>query len=151
VLRRNLGVLGEEWRIVDGRDHEALAEALGVVEGNARVVSGDVGLGREAMLPEVERFLRGDAPIDGVHHPGTGLAATHAWILEKRDVAAGCPGLVGVEEVVDGRVVLIHRLLDESEAQDTRVEVDVARRVAGDARDVVDSVQPDRASVATDR
>jgi hypothetical protein len=48
--------------------------------------------------------------------------------------------LVGVVEVVDGRVVLVDRLLDEPEAQHTRVEVDVPGGVAGDQRDVVDAV-----------
>src|SRR6185295_19824057 len=49
--------------------------------------------------------------------------------------------LVGVEEVVDGRVVLVHRFLDEPEAEDANVEVDVARSVGGDARDVVDTLE----------
>jgi hypothetical protein len=49
--------------------------------------------------------------------------------------------LVGVEEVVDGGVVLVHRLLDHPQPQDARVEVDVARGVARDRRDVMDSVE----------
>ena len=55
-------------------------------------------------------------------------------ILEERDVGARGAALVGVEQVVDGRVVLVHRLLDEAEPERPRVEVDVAGRVARDAR-----------------
>ena len=68
-----------------------------------------------------------------------------AGILEERDVAPGRPVLVGVEEVVDGRVVLVDGLLHEPQAEDARVEVDVPRRIAGDARDVVDAVERHRA------
>jgi hypothetical protein len=53
------------------------------------------------------------------------------------------PLLVGVEEVIDGRVVLVDGLLDEPEPEDARVEVDVARSIRGDARDVVDAVETD--------
>ena len=54
---------------------------------------------------------------------------------------SGAALLVGVEEVVDGGVVLVDRLLDEAQPEHPRVEVEVPRRVAGDAGDVVDAVQ----------
>ena len=50
-------------------------------------------------------------------------------------------GLVGVEQVVDGRVVLVHGLLHQAQPEDARVEVDVPGRVAGDRRHVVDALQ----------
>ncbi len=59
----------------------------------------------------------------------------------------GVPVLVGVEEVVDGRVVLVDRLLHEPEAEDAGVVLDVPRRVGGDARDVVDAVEPHAGSL----
>ena len=55
--------------------------------------------------------------------------------------APGLPVLVGVEEVVDGRVVLVDGLLDHAQAEHAGVEVDVAGRVAGDAGDVVDAFE----------
>ena len=48
---------------------------------------------------------------------------------------------VAVEEVVDGRVVLVDRLGDHPEAEDARVEVDVPAGVAGDGCDVVEAVE----------
>ena len=47
-------------------------------------------------------------------------------ILEERQVGARAGLLVAVEEVVDGRVVLVDRLGDQPQAEDPRVEVDVA-------------------------
>ena len=49
--------------------------------------------------------------------------------------------LVGVEEVVDGRVVLVDGLLDQPQAEDPRVEVDVPRCVSRDQSDVMDSLE----------
>ena len=61
--------------------------------------------------------------------------------LEEGEVGAGAALLVGEEEVVDGRVVLVDGLLDQAQAQHARVEVDVALRVLGDRRDVVNSLE----------
>jgi hypothetical protein len=76
-----------------------------------------------------------------VHHPRARAAGLRARVLEERDVGAGRALLVGVEEVVDGRVVLVHRLLHHPQAEPVDVVLDVLRRVAGDARDVVDAVE----------
>ena len=88
---------------------------------------------------------------DGVDHPVARTPAAGAGILEERDVAPRAALLVRVEEVVDGRVVLVHRLLHEPEPEDARVEVDVPRRVGSDARDVVDAVEPHRSPSASAR
>jgi hypothetical protein len=61
--------------------------------------------------------------------------------LEEGDVGAGASLLVRVEEVVDGRVVLVDRLLHQPQPEHTDVEVDVALGVGGDRGDVVDAVQ----------
>ena len=87
--------------------------------------------------PEVERLFRADAEGDECTIPSP-ARPRRAGVLEERDVGAGGAALVGVEEVVDGRVVLVDRLLDHPQAQFARVELDVRGRVAGDARDVVD-------------
>ena len=65
-------------------------------------------------------------------------------ILEEGDVRAGRALLVRVEEVVDGRVVLVDRLLHEPQPEHAGVEVDVRRGVAGDAGHVVDAVESHR-------
>ena len=96
---------------------------------------------REARLPEVERVLRGDPEGDRVHHPRARAAAAGARILEERDVRAGTAVLVRVEEVVDGRVVLVDRLLHHPQPEHAGVEVDVPGRVAGDAGHVVNAFE----------
>ena len=101
----------------------------------------ELALAARALGPEVERLLGGDAEDDAVHHPVAGAAARRARVLEEGDVGAGAAALVGIEEVVDGRVVLVHRLLHEPQPERARIELDVRRRIAGDARDVVDSFE----------
>ena len=98
-------------------------------------------LRREPLFPEVDGLVGADAEDDPVHHSGAGAPAAGVRVLEEGQVAPGASLLVGVEEVVDGRVVLVHGLLDEPQAEDADVEVDVSRRVAGDGRDVVDSLE----------
>ena len=84
----------------------------------------------EAALPEVDGLGRSDPPDDGVHHPRASAAEARAGVLEEGDVVPGRALLVAVEEVVDGRVVLVDALLDEAKTEDACVEVDVpaARR-----------------------
>jgi len=79
-----------------------------------------------------------------VDHPGPGRAPGGVRVLEEREVGARGAFLVGVEEVVDGRVVLIDRLLDQAQAQHAHIEVDVEGRVPRDRRDVVDSLELQR-------
>src|SRR5262245_59936901 len=120
-----------------------MAQPLRIVELEAGVVARDrVGLAREPLLPEVEGRVPGDPPLNGVHHPGPGPAAPDPWVLEERDVAPWRAFLVRVEQVVDGRVVLVDRLLDEPEPEDAGVEIRVSVSVARDARDVVYAVEP---------
>ena len=81
-----------------------------------------------------------------MHHPVTGAPGRGAGVLEEGDVAAGAAALVGVEQVVDGRIVLVDRLLHHPQAQQPRVEVDVRRCVAGDRGHVVDAFEAHRPS-----
>ena len=98
----------------------------------------------EPLLPEVERVRAADAPHDAVHHAGAGAAGRRARVLEEGQLGARAAELVGVEQVVDARVVLVDRLGDQPQAEHARVEVDVARRVAGDRGDVVDALEVQR-------
>ena len=130
---------------------QLVRQSLGVGEANAFTIARDLdALALEALRPEVERGVRRDAPVDPVHHSGAGASAHGPRIFEEREVEAGVALLVAVEEVVDGRVVLVDRLLDEAQTEDACVEVDVGARVACDRGDVVDAFElhctPPRAS-----
>ncbi len=142
MLGRDLRVLGGQ-RLVAGVDRRELqSEPLGVGEREAPVGSRD----RDAFLaqavrPEVERLLGRDPEHDAMHHARPRMPAPRAQVLEEGDVRARGAALVRVEQVVDGRVVLVDGLLDQAQAEHAHVEVDVARRVAGDRSDVVDSLE----------
>ena len=131
-----------ERLVADVRDHELVLQPFGIRKAERLTVGLDlVALRAQPVRPELERGGRADPPDDGVDHPVPGLTRPRVRVLEERDVRARVPFLVGVEEVVDGRVVLVDGLLDEPEPEDARVEVDVARSVGRDARDVVDAVE----------
>ena len=89
-------------------------------------------LAGEALGPEVDRLRARDPPDDRVDHAGAGAARGGARVLEEGEVGSRAALLVGVEEVVDGRVVLVDGLLHQAQAEHARVEVDVAGGVAGD-------------------
>ena len=95
----------------------------------------------DASLPEVEGVVGADAEDDAMHHPVAGEPAGETRVLEEGDVGARRPTVVRVEEVVDGRVVLVDGLLDHPQPERVRVELDVLGRVARDARDVMDAVE----------
>ena len=142
MLGGHLRVLGDERRVGGVDDGELEPEALGIVEPEpACAAVGRDPLGAEPRLPEVERLLRADAERDRVHHPRSGPAAARARVLEEGDVRAGAARLVGVEQVVHGGVVLVDGLLDHPQAEHAGVEVDVARRIAGDAGHVMDAFE----------
>ena len=144
---RDLGVARHERLVGRLRDHELEAEAFGVVEAETGSLAGGPSpVLPEPRLPEVERLLRGDPERDSVHHPGARPSAARTGVLEERDVRARAALLVGVEQVIDGRVVLVDRFLHEPEPEHAGVERDVARRVARDARHVVNPLELHRAS-----
>ena len=148
-LGGDLGVLGDERRVRRSRRPRARARGPPGRRSETRPARrvDAIALAGEPLLPEVERLVGADAADDRVHHPGARPAAPRARVLEEGDVGARAALLVGVEEVVDGRVVLVDRLLDQPQAEHARVEVDVPRRVARDQRDVVDALE--RMSVVT--
>ena len=142
VLPRNLGVLGDQRLVADVADPQLMPQALRVLEGQRSVGALDRDPGAaEALLPEVERRRRGHPPGDRVDHAVPGPPARGAGELEERYVGAGLTLLVGVEDVVDGRIVLIDRLLDQAQAEDPGIEVDVVLGVRGDRGDVMDTFE----------
>ena len=141
-LRRHLGVLGAERRVRHLDHGQLVIEPLGVGEAQAR--PGALGLdavGAEPLGPEVERLVGADPPDDAVHVSRPGAPVGHAGELEEGQIGAGAALLVGEEEVVDGRVVLVDRFLDQAQSQHPGVEVDVLLRVGGNRGDVVDALQ----------
>src|SRR5207302_4313913 len=149
-LGRNLGVLGDERLVARVDGCQLASHSFEVFEANpiadALVLD---PFPAESVGPEVEGVRRGDAPRDRVDHSRAGRPPRRVRILEERNVAAGAAFLVRVEEVVNGRVDLIHRLLDEPQSENTRVEVDVARGVAGDQRDVVNALEAHARSITS--
>jgi hypothetical protein len=79
-----------------------------------------------------------------VHHPGAGPGGRGARLLEEGQLRARASLLVGVEQVVDARVVLVDRLGGQAQPEDARVEVEVPARVPGDRRDVVEAFESQR-------
>jgi hypothetical protein len=74
-------------------------------------------------------------------HPGPRPARSRARIFEERDVRAWGPFLIRVEEVVDGRIVLVDRLLNHPEPQRAGVEAHVLGSVPGDAGHMMNAFQ----------
>jgi hypothetical protein len=147
-LAGDLRMVGDQRLIGGLHDGELEVEPLGVAEAQASLVAVEVdALRGQPVVPELDRVLGGDAEDDAVDHPAAGAAGMGVRVLEEGQVAACVPLLVRVEEVVDRRVVLVHRFLDEPQPEDAHVEVDVARRVAGDARDVVNPLEAHPATV----
>ncbi len=137
----------DERRVGPVDDRELVLHPFGIGEHEAVARA----LGRDALAvqtrgPEVERVGRGDARDDAMHHAGARPAGHRAGVLEERQVGARTAELVGVEQVVDARIVLVDGLLDHPQAEDARVEVDVPASVAGDRRDVVDAFKLHEAS-----
>ncbi len=135
-------MLGDQRLVLDRRDDKLVLEALGVAEAKGAI--DPLGIGPrcgQALFPEVERLVGCDAPDDAVDHSLARAALRGVRELEEGHVGARAALLVGVEEVVDARLVLVHGLLDHAEAEGAGVEVDVLLRVGRDRCDVVDSVE----------
>ena len=145
VLGRDLGVLGAERLVDTGAHGQLVPQALEVGEAQGVAVAlGLDALGGEPRLPEVERRGRADARDDRVDHAGAGAAGDRARVLEERQLRARAPTLVGVEQVVDARVVLVDGLGRQPQPEDARIEIEVPRRVPGDRGDVVDAFEVQR-------
>jgi hypothetical protein len=138
-LGRDLGMRGDQRRVGDVDNEQLVVEPLRVGEDEAGAVAlGVDAFGAEALGPEGERVLGGDPPDDPVDHAGASPTRSHPRVLEEGEIGPGVAALVGEEEVVDGRVVLVDRFLDHPQPHHARVEIDVALGVLGDRGDVVD-------------
>ena len=141
-LLGNLGMSRHERLILSRAGDELETETLRVFEPETVVFDRGFQPGRlQAPRPELEGFLGTHPKADPMDHPRARTSAHEAWILEKCQVRTGAAIFVSVEEVVDGRVVLVDRLLDQSQAHDPGIELEVPGCVGGDGADVVDSVQ----------
>src|SRR6266550_462834 len=117
-------------------------QTLRVFEAEAIAFERGVQPGRlQAPRPELESFFGSDAKGDPVDHPRARTSAHQAWILEERQVRTGAAIFIRIKEVIHRRVVLVDRLLDEPQAHDPGIELEVLRGVGGDGADVVDTVQ----------
>ncbi len=130
-------MVGDQRVVAGGVDDELELESFRIVDQRRAVEP----LAACALGPEVERLLGGDAEDDAMHHPVAGAPVGRARVLEEGDVGARVARLVCVEQVVDGGVVLVHRLLHETQPERAGVELDVGRGVARDARHMVDAFE----------
>jgi hypothetical protein len=138
VLGRNVRGLGGERLVADGDRQQLVTEAFEVREAQRVAVAGGVDARRiETLGPEAQRVLRGHAPLDRMDHAGAGATRLGQGELEERQDRPRVTALVAEVEVVDVRRVEVDGLLHEPQAQEPRVEVHVARGVAGDRSDVV--------------
>jgi hypothetical protein len=143
VLGRDVVGARGQRRVVDVRDQQLVTQALEVGEREDAVVG---ALGRDALVgqargPEVERLVGGDAPLDGVDHAVAGLAPLRPGELEEGQDRARRAALVAEVEVIDVGLVEVDRLLDQAQAQDAGVEVDVAWGVGRDRGDVMQTLE----------
>ena len=59
--------------------------------------------------------------------------------MDKRDDRAGRSRLVAIIKVIGGRVVEIHRFLDQPQTEQTAVKIVVGLRIARDRTDVMET------------
>src|SRR6266480_3085251 len=135
--------MSRQERLVLRRAGDQLeTETLGVLEAETLAFDRGFQTGRlKPPRPELEGFFGTDAKSNPVDHSRARTSAHQAWIFEERQVRTGAAIFIRVKEVVDRGVVLVDRLLDEPQAHDPGIELEVLRRVGGDGADVVDTVQ----------
>ena len=149
-LGRNLRVLGDQRLVGRLDDLKLVLESFEVGESQSAVERAGLVAGTgEPLGPELERLRAGHTPNDPVNHACAGPTPKSAGILEKRDIRAGVAVLVGVEQVVDRRVVLVYRLLHQPQTEDSGVEVDISLRFGSDRGDVVDAFELHRSPLVT--
>ncbi len=113
VLLRDVGRVRDQRRLARVVDDQLELQPFRILE-DERAARDNAS---DPLAPELERLLGADAERDQMHHPVAGPASRRAGVLEERDVCARRAALIGVEEVVDGRVVLVDGLLDHPQAE----------------------------------
>ena len=106
-------MVGDERLVGRLDDRQLVLEPLRIAEAEEAVAA----LAADARSQKSSACLRCDAPDHPVHHARAGAAGRRVGVLEERDVGARTAVLVGVEQVVDGRVVLVDRLLHEPQPE----------------------------------
>ncbi|UUO01006.1 hypothetical protein M4D79_20185 [Mycolicibacterium novocastrense] len=101
----------------------------------ARLTDRDIQ-GRQPVPPPAQRRLR-HRQRHGGGLPGAAAPGREAGPWKEGDQRSGSAGLVAEVQVVAVGGVEVDRLLHQPQAQHLAVEVDVALRVRGDRRDVV--------------
>ena len=151
-LGRDLGVVGDERRVAGLDDGQLELELLGIMEEEAPVgtLGGDAGR-RQPLLPELEGVGGADSPDDALDHAGARIAPRRAGVLEEGQVGSVRADFVSVEQVVDRRIVLVDRFLDQAEAEQSGVELDVLRGVRRDRGDVVNPLEPHTGTLSAPR
>src|SRR5262249_49032741 len=92
----------------------------------------------EAQHPEIER-LCGHCEGYGIDRAATVAPTIRQSEWKEGDERARLSGLIAIVEVIRTRIIEVDRLLDEPEAENARVEVDVGLRIDGNGRDVVNT------------
>jgi hypothetical protein len=139
--------LGDERGVARPGDDELMRQALGVGEAQEALVALRVDAGAlQAVVPERDRVLGRHTPLDRVDHAVPRAAGGRVGELEEGQDGAGGARLVPVVEVVHVRLVEVHGLLDHAQPQQPGVELDVARGVTRDRRDVMETFELHRAS-----
>ena len=141
-LRRHLGMVGDQRRSGTSTTEQLVLEPLGVGEdaGRRPSRSDSVPLARSRSAQKSSASSEATRQTIRWTIPAPARPGRRAGVLEEGQVGAGVPLLVGEEEVVDGRVVLVDGFLDQPQAHHAGVEVDVALGVLGDRGDVVNSL-----------
>jgi len=163
VFRRDFAVKRHQRLFIAVVDEEFVLESFGVGEQQSGLSGVDTGPGQtrvhlgclrpgarglEALGPVGERLNRWEPPQDPVDHARSGPARLGAGVLEEGQVEAGAAVLIAVEEVIDGRVVLIDGSLDQPHPEKPGIKLHVPGGIAGDAADVMDAVEADVAHPA---
>ena len=141
-LAGNLGVVGDQRLVVDLDDGQLVVEPLGVGEAQGRRrARASIPLAASRFSQKSSASSEPTRQTIRCTSPAPARPRRHAGELEEGEVGAGAALLVGEEEVVDGRVVLVDRFLHQAQPHHPGVEVDVALRVVGDRGDVVNSLE----------
>ena len=164
-LRRRPGFRQQEGDAVDAADGEFLRDGtiapgrLGLRAGNrherqrhaVRILEGQGSRpeaccdrfmahahGHEALQPEAECCFR-NAQCGFLGLARAEPARGHMVPGEERDDAAGATARIAEVEVIGAGIVEVHRPLDEAQAECPGVEIEIAARIAGDCRNVMDA------------
>ena len=136
-------MLGAQRRVAVPGDDELEAQPVVVLEATAlaRSAGWRYPLPASRAGPEVQSRLGSHAELERVDHPRARAPASRAGELEPGEDRARGALLVPEVQVVGLGRVEVDGLLDEPQAEDVGVEVDVPLRVAGDHRDVVHALE----------